>query len=302
MAIDLSKVKKTLNLSSLKLVMYGEEKVGKSTFCSQMPEPLFIDIEGGTNFLNINRINKDDLGVQEWTYDNVVAVLNDVLNQEHNFKTLVVDSIDWLETIAKTKIMTDHPGAKSYFDAKIKALSYGGGTGFLEQYMKELFDLMDNIRQRKKMHIVLIAHTKKKNETDIQGSSFDKSVLKMTEKSEGICIEWADFILFAKNKAYTSTEENGTKKVTRGIDGGRVIYTSKNPAFSGGGRLALPEELPLEWSEFQAALHHAIKSISPAPVAVEVKEEFKPVHVPVEVTLNGADVRFSTTPNIITIE
>jgi hypothetical protein len=155
-------------------------------------------------------------------------------------------------------------------------LSFGGGTAFVAQYMKDVFDLLNQIRQERKMHIVLIAHTKKKGENDAQDGSFDKSVLKMTEKSESICTEWADFILFAKNKVYTSTEENGAKKVTRGIDGGRVIYTSKNPAFTGGGRLVLPEELPLEWAAFQSALHAAIKEISPAPVVVPiVKEETK---------------------------
>lgn len=263
MAVDLSKIKRSLNLTSLKLVMYGEEKVGKSTFCSEMPEPLFIDIEGGTNFLNVNRINKQDLNIDEWNYGNVLTVLNDVLTQEHSFKTLVIDSIDWLEGLMCSYIAEEH-NASSYLDAKVKALAYGGGSAFLMQYMKELFDLLEEIRHKKKMHIVLIAHTKKKSETDVQGASFDKSVLKLTEKTEGICIEWADFILFAKNKPYTVTEQEGFTKRNRATDGGRIIYTAKNPSFSGGGRLALPEELPLEWPAFQSALHTAIKEMKAA--------------------------------------
>ncbi len=276
MAIDLSKIKRTLNLSSLKLVMYGEEKVGKSTFCSQMPEPVFIDIEEGTNFLNINRINKDALGIEEWSYNDVLSVLEDILKQPHDFKTLVIDSIDWLETLIQTHIMNEHKPAKSYLDSSIKALSYGGGTAFLQQYMRDMFDLLEEIRHKKKMHIVLIAHTKKKNETDVQGASFDKSVLKLTEKSEGLCIEWADFILFAKNKPLDIQEKDGFTTRNRAVDGGRIIYTSKNPAFSGGGRLQLPEELPLVWGDFQGALHAAIKEMQalsqPTPPIKEVKQ------------------------------
>lgn len=257
MALDLSKIKRTLNLTQLKLVIYGEEKVGKSTFCSQMPEPVFIDIEEGTNFLNINRINKEALSIEEWTYSAFLSVLNDLLTQEHEFKTLVIDSVDWLEGLVQTHIKAENK-AKSYLDSSIKALAYGGGTAFLQQYMKDVFDLLDEIRHKKKMHIVLIAHTKKKNETDVQGASFDKSVLKLTEKSEGLCIEWADFILFAKNKPYTVTEDEGFTNRTRAVDGGRIIYTAKNPAFSGGGRLLLPEELPLQWEAFSGALRAAI--------------------------------------------
>ncbi len=281
MAIDLSKIKRTLNLTSLKLVMYGEEKVGKSTFCSQMPEPVFIDIEEGTNFLNINRINKEALGAEEWTYSHVLAVLQDILTQDHQFKTLVIDSVDWLETLIQTHIKVENK-AKSYLDSNIKALSYGGGTAFLQQYMKDVFDLLEDIRHKKKMHIVLIAHTKKKNETDVQGASFDKSVLKLTEKSEGLCIEWADFILFAKNKPYTITENEGFTERNRAVDGGRIIYTSKNPAFSGGGRLVLPEELPLEWNAFSGALKSAIADMralsapKEEPKKEEIKEEPKP--------------------------
>ncbi len=203
-----------------------------------------------------------------------MQTLRDILTQEHAFKSLIIDSVDWLEGLVCSQIARENK-AKSYLDSSIKALSYGGGTAFLNQYMKEFFDLLEDIRHKKKMHIVLIAHTKKKNETDVQGASFDKSVLKLTEKTEGLCIEWADFILFAKNKPYTVTENEGFTTRNRATDGGRIIYTSKNPAFSGGGRLLLPEELPLEWSEFQGALHTAIKDMKAlsAPVIVEEKKK-----------------------------
>ena len=277
MAIDLSKIKRSLNLSSLKLVMYGEEKVGKSTFCSQMPEPVFIDIEGGTNFLNINRINKEALEIDEWNFTIALDVLKDILTQEHTYKTLVIDSIDWLEGLVQEHIKNEHKGAKSYLDSKVAALSYGGGTAFLQQYMRDFLGVLEEIRSKKKMHIILIAHTKKKSEQDVQGASFDKSVLKLTEKSEGLCIEWADFILFAKNKPCNVVENEGFTKRNRAVSEGNIIYTSKNPAFSGGGRLVLPEEIPLNWNDFNGALRVAIKEMLALaePPKPEVKPEAK---------------------------
>lgn len=282
MAFKIAEIAPSLNLSALKIALYGEEKVGKSSFCAGMESPIFLDVEEGTNFLNVSRINKNTLGVEEWTYDHVMSVLNEMLVQEHSFKALVLDSIDWIETLAMGKLKEEHPGAKSYLDSSIKALSYGGGTSMLQQYMKDIFDAVENIRRSRNMHVVIIAHTKKKTETDVQGASFDKSVLKLTEKTEGLCIEWADFILFAKNKVYTSTEEVGLKKRNIGSDGGRIILTAKNPSFSGGGRVELPEELPLEWAAFQAALKVAIKEVKAKAAIVaqpKTKKDDKPVTV-----------------------
>ena len=47
---------------ALKVVIYGPEGIGKSTFAGQFPYPLFIDTEGGTSNLNVRRIkcNKKD--------------------------------------------------------------------------------------------------------------------------------------------------------------------------------------------------------------------------------------------------
>lgn len=40
-----------------KVVIYGSEGIGKSTFAAQFPKPLFIDTEGGTSHMNVRRIN-----------------------------------------------------------------------------------------------------------------------------------------------------------------------------------------------------------------------------------------------------
>ena len=44
--------------SAQKVVVYGPEGIGKSTFASQFPRPLFIDTEGSTKKLNVQRFDK----------------------------------------------------------------------------------------------------------------------------------------------------------------------------------------------------------------------------------------------------
>ena len=38
-----------------KVVIYGPEGIGKSTFAAEFPQPLFIDTEGSTAHLNAGR-------------------------------------------------------------------------------------------------------------------------------------------------------------------------------------------------------------------------------------------------------
>lgn len=40
----------------VKTVLYGPEGIGKSTFASHFPDPVFIDTEGGTKRLNVKRL------------------------------------------------------------------------------------------------------------------------------------------------------------------------------------------------------------------------------------------------------
>ena len=40
----------------VKVVLYGPEGIGKSTFASHFPDPVFIDTEGGTKRLNVARL------------------------------------------------------------------------------------------------------------------------------------------------------------------------------------------------------------------------------------------------------
>ena len=44
--------------SAQKVVIYGPEGIGKSTFAAQFPDPVFIDTEGSTKKLNIRRFPK----------------------------------------------------------------------------------------------------------------------------------------------------------------------------------------------------------------------------------------------------
>ena len=97
---------------SLTLMVYGESKVGKSTFAVTAPYPrLMLDVEGGHRFLPINvkywdPIREeppqadgtwDTVVVQVREYDVVMKTFQWLQSGKHQFKSLIIDSISELQ-------------------------------------------------------------------------------------------------------------------------------------------------------------------------------------------------------------
>lgn len=76
-----------------KVVFYGPEGIGKSTFAAQFPDPVFIDTEGSTSNMDVARLDKPT----SWT-----MLLQQIQFVKANkpCKTLVIDTIDWAERMA----------------------------------------------------------------------------------------------------------------------------------------------------------------------------------------------------------
>jgi len=97
---------------SLTLMVYGESKVGKSTFAVTAPYPrLMLDVEGGHRFLPIvpkywDPMNEeppaadgtwDTVVVQVRDYDTVLKAFQWLQSGKHQFKSLIIDSISELQ-------------------------------------------------------------------------------------------------------------------------------------------------------------------------------------------------------------
>ena len=76
-----------------KVVLYGPEGIGKSTFASQFPDPLFIDTEGSTKELDVARTEKPS----SWTM--LMSQVSEVANDPSICRTLVIDTVDWAEQL-----------------------------------------------------------------------------------------------------------------------------------------------------------------------------------------------------------
>lgn len=249
-----------------KVVIYGPEGIGKSTFAAQFPEPLFIDTEGSTKHMDVRRFEKPLswemlMDQVKYTTDNAPC------------RTLVIDTADWAERLCISDICA------RYKKSGIEDFGYGNGYVYLmEQYGKLLNALEDTVSAG--INVVLAAHAvMRKFEQPDEVGAYDRWELKLTKKVAPIVKEWADMLLFANYKTFAvAVDDKGTKHKAQG--GKRVMYTAHHPCWDAKNRHGLPEELPFEYAQ----IRHCIEVNTPTVKTTPLPETPEPSEPPTEMT------------------
>ena len=220
----------------LKIVIYGPEGIGKSTFASKFPDPLFIDTEGGTSNLDVRRIKCSK------SWDELLLVVKEIIKNPTICKTLVLDTADWSETMCINAV------TEKYRKNNIEDFGYGKGYTYLLDEYTRLLSLFDELIEVG-INVVITAHAKpRKFELPEEQGAFDRYEMKLTRQVAPVIKEWCDALFFVNYKIYVVTTENNTKKAQGGK---RVLYTTHNPTYDAKNRFDLPEELELKFEAIE---------------------------------------------------
>lgn len=244
----------------MRVLLYGVEGVGKSTFAANAPSPIFIAAEDGTAQLDVARFPEPK------TWRDVFDAIDELTNAEHDFKTVVVDTLDWLEPLCWAHVVeAGGPKIKSIED-------FGFGKGYvaaLDQW-RVLLARFEQLRVKRGMHVILLAHSWIKAFKNPEDEDYDRYELKLHAKAGGLLKEWSDAVLFARYETFTNTDEK-TKR-TRGVStGARVVHTQRTAAWDAKNRYDLPETLPLEWQAFADAVR-AQEPADPAKLLARIEK------------------------------
>jgi hypothetical protein len=241
MAFDLKSIKKSEGVKAPRVMIYGVEGIGKSTFAAGADTPIFIQTEDG-----LGSIKVDHFPMAE-SAENVMDAVASLYRQEHGFKTVVIDSLDWLETLIWRDI-------EKKYDAK--DLAYGKGAVIAADRWRELLDGLTALRNDKGMAVVLIAHCTIKRFDSPETEPFDRYQPKLQDRSNSLIREWADAVLFANYKTLVKKDDVGfNRQVARGISTGeRMLFCNERPAYMAKNRYGLPDSIPLSWDAFVNAI------------------------------------------------
>lgn len=231
-----------------RIVVYGGDGVGKTTFAAGAPSPIFIRSEDGLGILKVAAFPPAE------DFADVLAAMALLLREEHGYKTLVVDSLDWLEQLVWVYTARDK-GVEH-----LEQISYGKGYLYAEEQWLRFFKACDMLRAQRGMTVILISHADIKRFDAPDSTPYDRYQLKLHKRAAARTLEWADIVGFAQHEAITRESDVGfNKKVVRGIaTGERVLHVTETPAFDAKNRYSLPSPLPLDYAALREALRTAL--------------------------------------------
>jgi hypothetical protein len=233
-----------------RIMLYGSEGIGKSSYAASAPNAIFIPTEDGLGEIDCSKFP-------------LAKKLADALNclqalhqEAHDFQTVIIDSLDWLERLIFDEVCREY-GVRS-----IEKADGGYSKGYVHALLhwRKILNYLELLRNEKGMACILIAHSKVEKFEDPESSAYDRYSPRLHKHANALICEWVDAVLFATRKFRTQKEDAGfnrerTIAAPIGADGGeRILRTIGGPACIAKNRFSLPSELPLSWDALIAGV------------------------------------------------
>jgi hypothetical protein len=241
-----------------RIMVYGTEGIGKSTLAANAPQPIFIPTEDGLNEIDCAKFPLAR------SFDDVQGALQELYSEAHDYQTVVIDSLDWLERLVWDEL------CRQYGVVSVEKVDGGYGKGYTHalSLWRRLIDRLAALHTGRGMAVILTAHAKVEKFEDPESSPYDRYSPRLHKHACAVVTEWCDAVLFATRKIRTQTEEAGfnRKRTTAhaiGKEGGeRILRTVGGPSCVAKNRYSLPDELPLHWPTLLAGIL-ASQSVDP---------------------------------------
>ena len=227
-----------------RLLVFGTAGIGKSTFATNAPKPIVIQTEDGLSDIDCHKFPLAK------SFAEVMQALASLFQDPHDYRTLVIDSLDWLERHIWAEVCRNRQVAT------IDDIPYGKGYTFALSHWREVLDGLSALRTTRGMTIVLISHARIERFENPETDSYDRYVPRLHKTASALVTEWCDEVLFATYKIFTKAQDEGFNRTrVQGVGAGeRVLRTTERPSHLAKNRLNLPDELPLAWGDFSKHL------------------------------------------------
>lgn len=242
-----------------RVLLYGIHGIGKSTFGACAPNPIFIPTESG-RLQDINpKLARFPVAKSIGEF---CENLGKVVNGEHTYEAVVVDSADWLAGLIETQVCQE-TGKET-----IKDISWGRGYDKALPMWEFVFSQLELCQRRAErglgpaMWVVILAHSEVVRVSDPSlAENYDKHQPALHKTVGPMLMEWCDEVLFARERV-TIVKADGDKKTPAkaGGTGYRVMYTCTRPSHQAKRRLQLPDEMELSFAAYYDAVQAAYKA------------------------------------------
>lgn len=225
-----------------RVLLYGQEGVGKSTWASMAPRPLFLDFEESSNDLDVERTPRLT------TYSDTINALGWLYSEPHDYQSIVFDTVDWFERLIHLQL------CHNANVTNIEKVDGGFGKGYVAAaaLLQDFLTKLEALMATRKLNVILLGHCTRVKVTDPERETYEKYSPDLHKGAASILREWCDEVFFASFRTFTREADEGFKKTRQIAIGGeeRFIRTTHSAGVHAKNRLNLPAELPMDWREY----------------------------------------------------
>ena len=235
--------------NGMKAIVYGVPGVGKTTFAATFPKPILIRTEDGASAMDVPTFPELVTSTEQLRHVNAL-----LWKEKHDFQTVIIDSLDWLEPIVWGEL------SRRSGKAHIEDFGYGKGYTILDDDWRKITRQFDHLN-KKGMNVIAICHSQPVTITAPDTDDYMSYSLKLQKRAASIWTEWSDAIFFLdyQKNIVNSGKGDSSKKKAVGT-GERIVYTASRPAYTAKSRWPLTEQILIRdasYSEFHEALKTA---------------------------------------------
>lgn len=219
------------------MLVHGVGGVGKTTLGAATPAPIIVRTEDGLGSLDVPAFPLAT------TFAEVMEAIGVLAGGSHEFETVVIDSVDWLEQLIWRQVATDSG------NSNIEAIGYGKGYVLALDYWREYLAALTYLRDNCKMGVFQIAHTLIKRFDAPDTESYDRYLVKLHDKASALVTEHADIVLFANYRVHVTETKDGMQKRKRAVGSGdRIVFATERPGWVAKNRYSMPDQIEMDWS------------------------------------------------------
>jgi len=217
------------------MTLVGEGGMGKTTLAAMMPNPVIIRTEDGSASL----VGKDTaMFPLATTTQEIFDTIEFLATNDHDFKTLVIDSVTQLHTLIESEIVAKDPKATSINTAMG---GFGAGYTAASEVHRKIRAWCGSLSQAKNMNIVYIAHADTETVDLPDSDPYTRYTLRIHKKSVTHYSDNVDLIGYIKLRTYTSGGNDKNRKAT--TDGSRIITCYPTPSHISKNRFGITEDI-----------------------------------------------------------
>lgn len=216
----------------------GDSGLGKTTLATRFPKPIVIRAEDGLQA--VPEKHRPDAFPIIQSVDDLWDQLRGLLEEEHQYQTVVIDSVTALERMFIQHVIDSDPKKPRSINQALGG--YGAGLSAVASLHQRVRKVCGALNERKAMHVVFVAHADTETVELPDQDPYNRYSLRLGRKSVAPYVDDSDIVGFLKLLTYTSGDGERKKAIS---DGTRVLVTYATAANVSKNRFGITEDLPV---------------------------------------------------------